>query len=131
MGTVARIHLHNTRFVRGGSGNDTAFSIFEPTMYWITSCSPYNGWSYPERACQRISPPRGASQFAELRVTKHRETALLRVHFVLFGRVDIKGLRPVGSEHDGSHLNDYWKRSLLKWLQNGWNVGALITDDAG
>lgn len=56
---------------------------------------------------------------------------LLGVHLVLFGKLVIKGLKPVGSEHDGVALARQMEALLIEMINDGWNVGAVITDDAG
>ncbi|KAG3147920.1 hypothetical protein PI124_g8049 [Phytophthora idaei] len=56
---------------------------------------------------------------------------LLGIHLVLFGKVVIQGLHPIGSEHDGVALARQMEALIIELQLNEWNIGAVITDDAG
>ncbi|KAE9088006.1 hypothetical protein PF005_g11510 [Phytophthora fragariae] len=56
---------------------------------------------------------------------------LLGAHLVLFGIVVVEGLHAVGSEHHGIALARQMEAVLVRLVHQGWNVGAVLTDNAG
>ncbi|EEY67332.1 uncharacterized protein PITG_04340 [Phytophthora infestans T30-4] len=49
----------------------------------------------------------------------------------LFGCVMNYGLRPTGDRHDGLAIAEQMEEVIEDLLASGWNVGAVVTDNAG
>ncbi|KAG2939338.1 hypothetical protein PC110_g2487 [Phytophthora cactorum] len=52
-------------------------------------------------------------------------------HLALFGAVTTIGLFPTDSSHDGFTLARQLETIMIDAEDNGWNIGAVVTDDAG
>ncbi|EEY58479.1 uncharacterized protein PITG_01147 [Phytophthora infestans T30-4] len=55
----------------------------------------------------------------------------LGVQLTLFGVILTFALTPVGDRHDGLAVADNIEKVIRQGLDEGWNIGAIITDNAG